>query len=282
MASRLILRIQEKFTRLTSSEQKIASVLLENQGLVETHTATELASLAGVSKATTARFFRTLGYADFEEVRIQARDERNSRAPYARFDPKPEAASLGRTLSEHLELESRNLSRTFEEMRSDLLPEIAGVLEKAPNLWFLGFGDEYGLARLGRTMFTRLRHGVHQIEGSGQDWAAELAMTGPRDALILLTFEPRPRLLPVLLKHARTTRMRVITITDHAYAAQAQRFSDFVLPCHIASYGILPTHATMISMLRLLALSYLGQNPDAVSQRIATLDAINEELDLSE
>ncbi len=76
--------------------------------------------------------------------------------------------------------------------------------------------------------------------------------------------------------------VRVITITDHAYAAQAQRFSDFVLPCHIASYGILPTHATMISMLRLLALSYLGQNPDAVSQRIDTLDAINEELDLSE
>jgi hypothetical protein len=55
-----------------------------------------------------------------------------------------------------------------------------------------------------------------------------------------------------------------------------------VLPCHIASYGILPTHATMMSMLRLLALAYLGQNPDAVSQRIATLAAINEELDLSE
>lgn len=282
MASRLILRIQEKFTRLTSSEQKIANVLMENQGLVETHTATELASLAGVSKATTARFFRSLGYSDFEEVRIQAREERNSRAPYGRFEPRKETASLGRTLSEHLELEQRNLSRTFEEMRSDLLPEITAVLQSAPRIWFLGFGDEYGIARLGRTLFTRLRHGVHQIEGSGQDWAAELSMTGPRDVLILLSFEPRPRLLPTLLAHARTTHMRIITISDHAYAAQAQRFSDFVLPCHIASYGILPTHATMMSMLRLLALSYLGQNPEAVSQRIATLDAINDELDLSE
>lgn len=282
MASRLILRIQEKYARLTSSEQKIGTVLLENQGLVETHTATELATLAGVSKATTARFFRTLGYADFEEVRIQAREERNRREPYVRFDPTPDIATLGRTLSEHLELEQRNLARTFEEIRSDLLPEIGSVLEKAPNVWFLGFGDEYGIARLGRTLFTRLRHGVHQIEGSGQDWASELAMTGPRDALILLTFEPRPRLLPVLVSHARTTRMRIITVTDHAYAAQAQRFSDFVLPCHIASYGVLPTHATMISMLRLLALSYLGKNADGVSQRIATLSAINEELDLSE
>ncbi|MCB1376968.1 MAG: MurR/RpiR family transcriptional regulator [Alphaproteobacteria bacterium] len=282
MASRLILRIQEKFARLTSSEKKIANVLMDNQGLVETHTATELASLAEVSKATTARFFRSLGYTDFEEVRLQAREERNRREPYARFDSTPEAASLGRTLSEHLELEQRNLIRTFEEMRSDLLPEIAAVLEQAPRIWFLGFGDEYGIARLGNSLFTRLRHGVHQIEGTGQDWASELAMTGPRDVLILLTFEPRPRILPVLLSHARTTRMRIVTITDHAYAAQAQRFSDFVLPCHIASYGVLPTHATMISMLRLLALSFVGQNAEAVSQRIATLSEINEELDLSE
>ena len=48
MASRLILRIQERSARLTSSEKKIAQVLLRKQSLVETHTATELAALAGL------------------------------------------------------------------------------------------------------------------------------------------------------------------------------------------------------------------------------------------
>ncbi|MCT8328318.1 MurR/RpiR family transcriptional regulator [Albidovulum sediminis] len=282
MASRLILRIQERQRRLTSSEQKIAQILLDNQSLVETHTATELAGLAGVSKATTARFFRTLGYADFEEVRLQAREERNRREPYARFESRGEPASLGRALSEHVELELRNLTRTFEELRSDLLPRIAAVLGAAPRVWFLGFGDEYGAARLGRSMFSRLRHDVHQIEGAGQDWAAELSMTGPRDVLVLLSFEPRPKLLRALLAHARTTRMQIITVTDHAFAAQAQRFCDLVLPCHVATYGVLPTHATMVAMLRLMAVAYLGQNAEEVGQRIATLDAINEELDLSE
>ena len=51
----------------------------------------------------------------------------------------------------------------------------------------------------------------------------------------------------------------------------------------IPAYGSpLPTHATMLSMLRLIAVAYLGQNGEAVAQRIATLEAINEELDLSE
>lgn len=282
MASRLILRIQERQGRLTSSEKKIAQVLLENQGLVETHTATELAKFAGVSKATTARFFRNLGYTDFEEVRLQAREERNRRQPYARIDTPRETASLGRTLSDHVELELRNLARTFEETRSDLLPQIASLLKDAPRVWFLGFGDEYGVARVGRSLFSRLRHGVHQIEGAGQSWGSELSLTGPKDVLVLLSFEPRPKLLRALLAHARTTRMQIVTITDHAYAAQAQRFSDIVLPCHVASYGMLPTHSTMVSMLRLIAVAYLSQNAGAVEQRIATLEAINEELDLSE
>lgn len=40
MASRLILRIQEKQARLTSGEKKIAKTILENQDIIETHTAT--------------------------------------------------------------------------------------------------------------------------------------------------------------------------------------------------------------------------------------------------
>ena len=100
MASRLILRIQERSARLTSSEKKIAKVLLQNQTLVETHTATELAAKAGVSKATTARFFRSLGYVDFEEVRLQAREERNRREPYSGDESTPQTVAFGRAISE--------------------------------------------------------------------------------------------------------------------------------------------------------------------------------------
>jgi len=252
---------------------------MQNHGLIETHTATELAALAGVSKATTARFFRSLGYADFEEVRLQAREERNRREPYAAIDSGSEPITLGRTTSDHLELELRNMTRTFEELRSDVLPEIAEIIEAAPRVWFVGFGDEQGIATLGKTMFSRLRHGVHQLRGEGQNWSNELSMTGPRDLMILLTFEPRPRILRALLAHARTTRMRLITITNHAYAPQAARYSEVVLPCHVASYGMLPTHATMLSLLRLIAVAYTGRNLEAVNQRVSTLVAIDEEFD---
>lgn len=280
MASRLVLRIYEKQSRLTASEQKLAHVLLENQGIIETHTATELANLAGVSKATAARFFRNLGYADFEEVRLQAREERNRTEPYSQLSVAAEPLASGRSIGDHMDLELRNLTRTFEELRSDRLPEISSLISQAPNIWFLGFGAEDGVARTGRSLFSRLRHGVHHMAGDGQDWQIDLATAGPRDVLVLLTLEPRPRLLRSIVSFARTSRIKIITLTDHSYQPQAARFSDVVLPCHVSSYGLVPTHATLLSMLRLLAVSFAGENPDQVKRRSDTLDAIAEELDL--
>lgn len=282
MASRLILRIHEKQARLTGSERKIAEVLLQNQGIVETHSATELAKLASVSKATVARFFRSLGYSDFEEVRLQAREERNRTQPYRQAETFTQQTVLGRSIGDHMDLELRNLTRTFEELRSDRLSGIAQIISAAPRVWFLGFGAEDGVARVGRALFSKLRHEVHYLNGIGQDWSGELAMTGPKDALLLLTLEPRPKLMRSILAYARTSRMRIITVTDHGFQAQAERFSESVLPCHVASYSALPTHATLVSMLRLLAITYIGQNADAVKQRGETLDSIVEELDLLE
>ncbi|MBC07439.1 MurR/RpiR family transcriptional regulator [Thalassospira sp.] len=282
MASRLILRIHEKQARLTSGEKKIAQTILENQDIIETHTATEIANLSGVSKATAARFFRSLGYADFEEVRLQAREERNQKQPYRQTVVSDSAVSLGRSIGDHLELELQNLTRSFEELSSYKLMETIDIIASAPSVWFLGFGAEDGVARTGRAMFSRLRHGVHYISGIGQDWSSDLAMVGPRDALILLTIDTRPKVMRPIINYARTSRMRVITLTDHSYEKQAARFSDVVLPCHVTSYGLLPTHATLLSTLRLMGIAYAGKNPESVKQRADTLDAIVEELDIME
>ncbi|MHC0053635.1 MurR/RpiR family transcriptional regulator [Actibacterium sp. D379-3] len=189
---------------------------------------------------------------------------------------------LGRTIGDHLDLELSNLTRTLEELRADRLTDVARLIGDAPRVWFLGFGAEDGVARVGRAVFSRVRHDVHYLSGVGQDWPGELAMTGPRDCLVLLTLDPRPKLLRALLSYARTTRMRIVTITDHGYQAQAARFSDHVLPCHVANYGLIPTHATMMTLLRLLAIALVGQNPETAKQRADILDAIGEELDLME
>ncbi len=282
MASRLTLRIQERFARLTMSEQKLARMILERQDDLLTHSATELAAMADVSKATAARFFRSLGYADFNEVRLQAREERNRTEPYRYSVVGSEKVALGRAIGSHLELEITNLTRTFEELRSDRLTRAAELLGEAPRVWLLGLGAEEGLARYARLLLARLRHNVMMLGMNGNAWAEDLAMTGPRDALVLVTLEPRPRILKPILSYARTTRMNVITITDRNYLLQAQRYSAVVLPCHVSSFGLGPSHTSVASALRLLSIAFAAYAGDTALQRLEIISGIHEELDDTE
>ncbi|WP_277815906.1 MurR/RpiR family transcriptional regulator [Roseovarius sp. A46] len=273
------LRIQERISRLTRSEQKLAKVILASPTIIETHSATELAALANVSKATTARFFRALGYADFEEVKVQAREERDRTQPYS-YSVSPNGNPvLGRKISEHLELELVNLNRTFEEMDPDALRQASRMIADAPRVWFLGLDSNIWFARYARAVFLRLRHNVNAVNVSEGTLAEDLAMMGPRDVLIVMAQGPQSKDLNLILSHARTTRVNIIMITDHTNLAQAKRFADMVLRCHIANYGLIETHTTMVSLLRLLAVSYVGHVGEAAVRRAGLIDDINEELE---
>ncbi|MCY6382360.1 MurR/RpiR family transcriptional regulator [Hoeflea prorocentri] len=280
MSTRLALRIQDRITRLTRSEQQLAKVILEAPSLIETHTATELAQLAQVSKATAARFFRTLGYTDFEEVKVQAREERNRTQPYSYAASASKEVILGRTISEHLELELGNITRTFEEMGSGTLQQASKLIKEAPRLWFLGLGADGWCARYGRVMFSRLRHNVHLLGLADSSLAEDLAMAGPRDVIVLVAQGAQPKSLRPVLSYAKTTRVHVITLTDHTNLALTKRYSDIVLRCHIANYGLVPTYTTLVSTLRLLAISYVGLVGETAIQRMGLIGEINEELDM--
>lgn len=280
MSTRLALRIQEKIGRLTKSEQKLAAVILESPGLIETHTATELANIADVSKATAARFFRALGYADFDEVKLQAREERNRTQPYAHATSAQTSTALGRKIGEHLALELANITRTFEEMHADSLRQVARMILEAPRLWFLGLAEDAWLARYACGLFSRLRPDVHVIGLNDGALAADLAMMGPRDAVIVFCQSRQPREFKAVLSFAKTTRVNIIALSDRSNLPTIKRFATSVLFCHVSSYGLIPSSTTLVSILRLLAIAYAGQASDTASRRSGLIDEINEELDI--
>lgn len=282
MSIRLSLRIQERYDRLSPAEQKLARLILERKDDILTHSATEMAELAQVSKATAARLFRSLGYADFNEVREQSREERNRTEPYRYSIGSSAERHFGKSIGAHLELEIANLTRTFEELGSDRLQQAAGLIKEAPKVWYLGLGPEEGIARLGRLLMSRLRHDVMQIGLHQASWAEDLAMTGPRDALVVISLKPRPRLLRPILEYARTTRVNIIMVTDQMSVLWAQKYASVVLPCHVASHSIGPSYTAMASAVRLLSVAFAERSGERAAERLELIAEIHEELDDTE
>lgn len=282
MSIRLSLRIQECYDRLSPAEQKLARLILERKDDILTYSATEMAELAQVSKATAARLFRSLGYADFNEVREQSREERNRTEPYRYSQGLRTEPHFGKSIGAHLDLEIANLTRTFEELSTERLHQGAGLLKDAPKVWFLGLGPEEGIARLGRLLLSRLRHDVMQIGLHQASWAEDLAMMGPRDALVVITLKPRPRLMRPILDYAKTTRVNIIMLTDQMSVLWAQKYAGVVLPCHVASHGLGPSYTAMASAVRLLAVAFAERAGERATERLDLIAEIHEELDDTE
>lgn len=278
MSSRLTLAIQEHHEELSPSERRLADLLLDRADDLLTYSATELAAMAGVSKATAARLFRSLGYADFNEVRLQAREERNLAPPFEAAAPARRAQGREHSIAAHLQAESEHLTRTFESLRSDTLLAAANLLAKAPHVWLLGIGADEGLLRFVRPALARARPDVHLLGTQGGTWAEDLAMTGPRDALLLVLTQPRPKLVERVLTHAATTRLDSVAVVDLRNAAWARRCCTVVLPCHGGS-GEGESALMAASMLHLLVRNTAARIGPRAAQRQDVVGNIGQELE---
>ena len=64
-------RISDCYEFLPNSERRVADLLLNFPAQLATHSATELASLAGASKAAVSRLIQRLGYASYASARAR-------------------------------------------------------------------------------------------------------------------------------------------------------------------------------------------------------------------
>jgi DNA-binding MurR/RpiR family transcriptional regulator len=280
MGTLLSLRIQEHFEQLSPSEQKVAAVLLERSDDILTFSATELANLSKVSKATAARVFRSLGYGDFNEVRLQARQERNRTGPLQAIVVPTERPHGSTTIAGHLQIEMAILTRTFEALRPDVISDVAEHLAAARRVWIAGLGHDAAAARLARSLLARVRPSVQMLGEDTTTWPEDLASMGPDHVLLLVA--PRPWVKPVsaLLDFARTARAQAIVLTDPTSDAAVRRHGALPLLCYTLKDRELMSYTAFSSMVSLIHLACLDKLGKRALVRMDLVDELKEQLDL--
>jgi len=241
-------RIQELYGELPTRERRLADLILEMQGEVAVYSATELAARAGVSKATGARLFRRLGFADFAELRQQARDERHPGSP---LDEMEGVDSRRRTLDVHLAQDLRNLTRTLEGMRSDTVADAVKILTRAKRLWVVGFRNSYALALYARGILTNIKDDIRLLPVGGYTVAEDLASIGPGDAVLGIAFRRRLPLMTDILKTAVQAEAKVVLLCD-PIGDDCTRHADVLLRCYNRGSAVFDSYTAAISVLNLL------------------------------
>ena len=250
MSERIDERITQRYAVLSPQERRAAETLLEHLDDLATYRSAELADLAGVSKATMSRLFRSLGFADFDEVRDHLRALRTAGEP-RRVD----GAS---TTDAYLAHELESLRHALE---SPVLDSVVALLAGARQVLVVGWRNSHPVALHLRQQLAHARGGVRLAPLPGQVISEELADLGAGDAVVVVGFRRRPSRFGDFLREAGRTGATVVLVSDptgRIHAADAA----YWLECPVESTLAFDSYAAAMSVVSVVSdgvLSTLGR-----------------------
>ncbi len=273
--ARLSQRILEVFDDLTRAERKLADHFLENPDSLALHTAEEISQQAQVSKATTARFFKRMGFPSFKTAQRMARRADTHAEMGKRVFSEPIQRRTGRgDLADHLASDVQNLIRTIEAIRSDELRIAAQKLARAEKLWVIGFGDNYPLAHFARAQLIKVKPDIRMIPLGGFSVPEEFASITSSDTVLTLAIGRRTPMLRSIMQSARLAGAHLVSVTDQA-SAGGPDLADVSLRCRTNGLSYFESLAAPVSVITYLCTAVADRIGQSAVERLRYIDNIH-------
>lgn len=275
--ARLSERILEVFDDLTRAERLLADHFLENPDSLAMHTAEEISIRAGVSKATTARFFKRLGFPSFKTAQRMSRSgDANTESGKRVFSAPVEQRSGRGDLADHLASDVQNLIRTIEAIRSDELNAAALSLVRAEKLWVIGFGDNYPLAHFARAQLIKVKPDIRMIPLGGFSVPEEFASITPSDTVLALCIGRRGKTMRSILQSARLAGAHTVSLTDQASSGNPE-LADVTLRCRTQGLSYFDSLAAPVSVVTYLCMAVAKRIGQTAVDRLRYIESIHTE-----
>lgn len=258
--------IEKNYPALSSSARAIANYLQQNPLAIVSQTSAEIADNTNTSKATVSRFFRQLGYDSHQSAKQAQLALRESGVPIF-----TQGSSLDQT-----EQELKNLSLTFEGLRSESLNEISERLARASRVTLIGFRNAYPLALHFRQQLQQVRQSVRLLPQPGQTLGEDLQDILEDEVIVLLGFRRRTRQFKQIVDALEGRK--TLLITDPTGQIYNQQVSH-VLVCHLGNENPFDSYAAPMSLISMLCNRVYANLGDDARKQTKDIAALYEQLD---
>lgn len=244
-------RIKAVYETMPRSEQVVADRVLEYPGDVILCSATELAALAGSSKAAVTRFVKRLGYSDFRDMQREIRAAQTTGDPIFLTAGRLSERKVEDSLRVHLEQDLRCLRETLEDIDEATAQEVADRIVSARRVVCLGFRNSYFFAAYARRQIILVRPHVTILPGAGQMLMEDMADLGPDDMLLAIGLRRRAQKLGAALKLMQERGVPIAYIADRR-AVTTAKYATWLMPCQVRGTSLFDSYVGVISLINFI------------------------------
>lgn len=244
-------RIRAVYDELTVNEGRLADVILSSPGEVATHTAAELSQIAGISAATTTRFFRKIGYASYDEARRKARDAQQAGSPLYLQVREAQATELDQVVSAHLENELQQLANTYRVLDVRDLDAIVKKLATARRIAFVGYRHSQAVAAIFFRHMLELRAGLQLLPLPGDTLGEWLGDYDEHDLVVCIGLRRRPPQLGAAMETLASQGVPLLYVCD-VIAGKPAKHAKWVVRCHTEGMLLFDSNTAVVAVINLL------------------------------
>lgn len=268
-------RVRASLPSLHPAERRLGQFLCDFPGELASYSASELAELSQVSKATVSRFIKRLGYDSYEAARRHARAEKQTGSRL--FLTAASDAANVRSVQAHVAQSVANLEATFKTVTDAKIDAVIDAILAARKVWVIGFRSSHAFASYLQWQLTQVIEQIVAIPDGGQTLGEHVVSFDSRDLVVVFGLRRRVALTDKLLKSISRSGARLLYITDEGVAPL--RGAQWHFRCHSMAPGPLFNHVAVIAVCHLLANRAIEKAGSAARARLAGIEALNEALD---
>jgi DNA-binding MurR/RpiR family transcriptional regulator len=273
-------RITKQLPSLTPKGQILGKYIMQNPRKAVFMTTRELAETCEVSEATVVRFVSQLGYSGYGEFLQALRDYVDTGLTLQDRVDLPAMKGLGSNRFQQVVFdEMNNLKQFYETVDTNVMESFVELLTESPWVYVIGSRLSYTFAYYMGWSLTKVRKGVHILNGSDStsiDWLTN----APDNSLVLIIATSRyPNELIKLAKVIRRLGHRLLVIADSVLCPLTQ-FAHLSLVAPTINIPFIGSPTTISCIINYLVQEIASRNGGRLVEHQDTLEQVYRENDV--
>ncbi|WP_294928827.1 MurR/RpiR family transcriptional regulator [uncultured Paracoccus sp.] len=215
MPSDFLSRLSQSAEKLTETDQKMVSALLDRREELVFLSGPQLAERIEVHGAAPTRLAQKLGYKGFPELRGALQKEMmNAQDTARRMQRSVRSVEEGNHLSRLIASEVAALQNLDALIVQPAIDQAADAIFSAGKVYIFAQGHAQSIAQFLSRKLERFGKATTLLTGRGRDVAERLVSMSSGDVVVALAFNTQPLAYEPMMRHVRATGAGSILISD--------------------------------------------------------------------
>jgi DNA-binding MurR/RpiR family transcriptional regulator len=270
-----ISRINEKFNKMSKSQKKIATYVVDNYEQVAFMTASKLADAVGVSEATVVRFAYTLGYAGYPQFQESLEElVKNKLNSVQKIGVKYGRSTQSEILTSVLSADMEKIDDTIEHIDPQAFDTAIDIILNAKHVYIIGIRSCKPLAEFLQFYLNIIREEVYLISSTNTSETFEqMIRINKDDAVIGISFPRYSMRTLKAMEMANDKNAKVITLTDSINSPMCL-YSSCNLFARSDMVSIVDSLVAPLSLINALVVALCLKRPDDVKKNLESLENV--------